>query len=828
MVPLADNPFLLARRREILNFATMDPQQASQVYNQLRSLQDHSPTSQQQTSVLLASSLDTLTSGFDISRIPLSRLKQMMRDPMIQFALFFIRAQLMRARWKIKCDDPQVAAFVDRALREIYPSLVSQYMLKLVFGYQALVKRFQLSNPTWTYVDVNGTESPIWNQGNIQALTWKPFVNLPPEAVDPIWGTDGSFNGITYKPVATTGSAGASGQGQQEYTVLESLWFTNEKESVQGSLWGYPRIGYAYRFWWSFWFNWGLADRHFEKDADPPAIVYYPANKTDMIDIGGQRVSRRQMALNIGDSARSNSTIALPGDVVKDDQGKSTTIREWEITFPKGNTNFDAFAARFLQLQQMMLRAMMVPEEAFQAKGGTAGYNSTGQLQEAFVSSQIVLMQEFDFDLNRYVIPDILAANFQDLAVEATKVTSGLDVDDIDLVKIIIQGIANSDPSVLGLDYSSMLDSVGLPRLSSEALAQVQQQQNVAAQTAKPSESQAKPGEAGVTQQGLYYGAREVVKLSSPDDAETTFMAELTSVAALTDHEVMSNASRLRGVWRTALKYDFSVATNLLQDYGSKLDLDETFFERFFRRITNRAHDTAAQTRRVLMSVMRRAAIVELERAGIKDFSWDPAHSTLASTFLSERAGEMVTGISDTTRDQLRTYLSDLVSRDTPVAHMPHLVRAHFEMFSSWRADRIVRTEISNAYNMATLFAAQDAGVAQVQAIDAQLGPERSDPECIERNGRIFPISEAFSEQAKEHTNGTLQWRMLRKPVRVSSLPVPANVPTGVLAASDDSDKEVVVRFSEKLNERQRNNYLLAIVDNINAGAQPDELPVAA
>lgn len=783
-VDLRENPFAqqalqFASKNKVVDQAKLgaDVQKAAKT--------DSAPSAQAQTQTVPLASLNQLLSKFDVQRIPISRLRLMRRDPMIAFALFFIQAQLLRARWSIKCPDAQVAAFVDNALREIWPSLVMTYMNKLTFGYQAAVKRFALTNPDWTYIDSqnpNATETPVWDNGSIQAVTWKPFVPLPPEGAEPIWDDNGDFNGINYNPGLVQVSGGSPPKGDPiEYDVLRSLWFTNEAQSVHGSLWGYPRIGYAYRFWWSFWFNWGLADRHFEKDADPPTIVRYPPGRT-LADKDGTQRDSRAMALLIGNQARSNSTIAMPSDVVVDDQGMAKNTFEWSIEFLRGGGNFEVFEKRFAQLQTMILRSCMVPEEAFQAKGGSAGYNSTGQLQEAFQSSQITLMQELDMDVNRYVIPQIVAANFSDRNVKAVKITAGFDIEDIELAKSIIQGAANSDVAQLQLDMRHLLEAVGLPVLTPAEVQQAQADKQAAlekqAQAMKPDPQSATPGkdgQAGVNNQGLYYDARETINLDDTRKTrESLFLADLMAVGSLRDHVVLADARSLRGVWADVIRKDFSDASALLVDYqGQPLGFDETFFERWQRRASARVQEAVAQTRRVLASVMRRGSTVEFERAGLSDYSWDPLNSQLASDYIKQRGLALVEDITSTTREEIRTLLSDLVSRNIPSDHIPSLVQAHFEFFSEWRADRLVRTEIVNAYNYATLYAGLDAEIEQAQAIDAQLGPARSDKECIDRNGRVFSLAEAIIEQGREHPQGTLQWRLLKEPTTAERLPVP-------------------------------------------------------
>ena len=281
----------------------------------------------------------------------------------------------------------------------------------------------------------------------------------------------------------------------------------------------------------------------------------------------------------------------------------------------------------------------------------------------------------------------------------------------------------------------------------------------------------------GVTKNGLYYDAKPTIYLDEKKiDQETLFLADLMAVGSLADPIVLTDARSLHRVWAEVIKRDFSDASMLLQDYaGTDLGFDENFMERWSRRAANRVQDAVAQTRRVLASIMRRGSTIEFERAGLTEFSWDPSYSTGASEYIKQRGLVLVDDITSTTRNELQTFLADLTKRQVDPQHIPTLLRAHFEFFSEWRADRIVRTEVVRAYNMATLYAAQENGIQQAQAIDAQLGPARSDPACIARNGRVFTIAEAFVEQDSEHVNGTLQWHLLAKPTTKERLPVPRN-----------------------------------------------------
>src|SRR6186997_3336646 len=144
---------------------------------------------------------EILGQPFNITRIPLSKLEQMRRDPIIAFGLMFVKVPLIRAHWYIDSTDPQRAAFVENCLRAIYGRLILAYTNCFDYGYSPIVKRFEYSQPDWTYLDpITNEEKPVWPEGNAQALVWKPFVALDPRKSKPKFNSKGEFAGIDYAP----------------------------------------------------------------------------------------------------------------------------------------------------------------------------------------------------------------------------------------------------------------------------------------------------------------------------------------------------------------------------------------------------------------------------------------------------------------------------------------------------------------------------------------------------------------------------------------------------------------------------------------------------
>ena len=74
------------------------------------------------------------------------------------------------------------------------------------------------------------------------------------------------------------------------------------------------------------------------------------------------------------------------------------------------------------------------------------------------------------------------------------------------------------------------------------------------------------------------------------------------------------------------------------------------------------------------------------------------------------------------------------------------------------RATIIARTETKYAQNVSTIEVGREAGAGQMMIFDGRLGPDRSDPDHIARDGSIVTIEEASQMASDEHPNGTLSF----------------------------------------------------------------------
>jgi hypothetical protein len=442
----------------------------------------------------------------DASKVSLTDCHQMRRDPMIAFGLSFIKAYLARADWYIKSSDPRRAAFIDGALRRIYGRFVLQWGGCLDYGYQALVKNFERGQVDWTYIDDTGAELKVW-PSSAPPLLWKPFTALNPKWAQPVFNLDGEFDGINYN-VAASGSRFPFEPGGSEDPAVPlewALWATNEKDSVFGSLYGYPRTGYAYRYWWAYWYRFGLADRAFEKWADPPVIAYHPVELATGDDGNARNFTAEALAL--AEKIRSGANVSLPSTPVESMQdGRATNLRAWELTQMKVETNFDALNDAFEYLDVSKLRALMVPEQAFlEGKGGTSSRNVASTLGDTFEESQAVIKAEIDDHINRYMIPQLLEANFGPGGATCEIVTTGFDAQDVETGRAIVQAFAQNAPAELaGIDIRKLLTRLGIPMLNPTQAKKAQEELLANLQKMKPAPVQPKDGSSGVNDKGQY------------------------------------------------------------------------------------------------------------------------------------------------------------------------------------------------------------------------------------------------------------------------------------------------------------------------------------
>ena len=1092
---------------ELAEDSTLDEAANKKLGDKIRRSRDYAPSTRVQTDsykYFQEQATAMLGAPYDVSKIPIDVLTQMKFDPMIMFAEHFITMPLLRARWHIECEDAQVAAFVDAALRKIYASYLLERSQSHIYGFKPIVKRFELDNPDWKYLDPTKSDTtiPVWDSKNVEAKIFKHFVGLPsdPEICQPEFNAAGEFDGIRYIPPAGQAAGfpfntkARNDGAERKIPAHLSLWATNQRHTVDGcsppdekvltsdgyvpiseldpdkhqlaqfssgkilrfnrkngapghrfevgsreykgnlitittpngvtrvtpnhkltvkwqeeiankyavyimskrsddgddkyrigiakvsrtkekqrtsgvlhrmfkedadegwivdifdtkseaifaeqkwsyqynipdltfkvknhvltqeqhdglwdelkdtedgainlladqgrdinyplytkgknpkggrgeftvaacnlfeqmriptdpgvgqkaewhdikldredyeglvyslevppynhyisngnitqnSLWGFPRIGYAYRYWFSYWLRWAMYDRYFERKSDPPTVVYYPT------DPGGgtedeDGASMKSYALKIGDAAKSGGTIALPGDFVTDFEGRVTGNREWEVKEMEISGDLTHFVESFEYLDKMKVTSLLVPDKAIRGGADSTDAEHTFNI---FKQSEASEMEQIDDEINRFIIPDLIAANFPDRNVTAKKVTTGFDDADLDTMMEIIRVVGQSDQNALkSVDFDKMLDVIGVPAINHDELVRREQVIKDEIANAKPEPIVPIPGEqAGVDEQGFYVQPREVIRLAE----DSSFVSKLPATKHYEDEQVLKDARSINAKWNVAYKdiYD-DIAT-----YISKTDLSEAYDENFadedqasklaYQIISNwnfgknKTNKLIKDTKALVKNIIARAGSRELKRIRTQE-DWKPDSESVA-TYLEDRGALYVKAVEDTIKDEVASYLAEQIRLGKTNDEIAAGIREHFsDSFPDWKATRLVRSEVRDAYNFATLEAGQQAGIKVVQAIDAQLGD--TDEECIARNGNFYSIPQALTETLREHPHGTLEWTLIPDVSSVSEITVNASELDEDDIGYYDNETNTIY-FSDKATDLETTQFKLAL-----------------
>lgn len=752
---------------------------------------------------------DELGQPFNFETIPLRKLKQMSKDPMLRFGLHYITTPHIRAPYHIEARDKnginaQVAGFMGEAWKIIHANYIMQSLLSLRWGHQPIVKRFQMANPGGVYRDETEADpakqlKPVWDEGNVLPVIWKPFVALDPARCEPIFDdTTGEFAGINYEvPSSDKKKKSGSGSGSatkafREIDVFRSLWITHDRDSQFGSIYGYPRIGHAYRYWWSYWYSWAMIDRAIERMAVPPLLAYHPVGDWEDPDNPDETQPYHEIALDAAERLRSNAIAAVPSTLATAGlEDKGTQQREWDFKFLETeNLPIEQMLLFAQYCDVMKLRSLWVPEQAFiEGQGGSSSRNVTERMSEAHIESQANLWETNIDHVNRYVFPQLLARNHPEFVNNGGTcriVGHGFAKDDIELLKQLIQLVGQSDPNKLGVDIRAGLERLNVPLLTPEKQAQELADAALAAQTAQPpvvpgvtarasgagifapgstnGGSVPEPAAPGASVLGfddmvVYIQPGESIELSDSEE----FLSSLPTSAHYSDKTMRALSLQLRRLWKGHMRElypDLARFVNAqqieLEDQPSRRTVTMAAAKKAATKLlkdwsvgSKRLEQLGKQSRILLEKMMQRANKITSKQSNLKT-SFDPE---IYDEWLTRQVGRLIKSTHETVRDEVRNFLINEIRDGNDAKQIAENLREHFTSMSVSKADMIARSEARDAYNAATLMTGEQAELKYVRAHD---GTE-FDETCRDRNGKLMTINQAWRETNPSRTHPRCQ-----------------------------------------------------------------------
>lgn len=767
---------------------------------------------------------------FSVRHVPFDQLREMSTDLMLAFGWFFTIAPLIRADWDIDCPDAQLAAAVDEAFRPIATATYLNFSNALWYGHQPLVKRFKLGRLGGFYRNPQSSDPdadlPVW-AGTADALLWKPPMALNPSHCLPMWDDDGNMAGFKFSTVPIPNFDMISAASAYGYEVVPgkvigpdyAMWLANEQELNFGSIYGSARTKRAYRYWWSYWYRWALADRAFENKVDPPKIVYFPTDFDSFIDsddLDGAIDTAREKAIRLGNSTRSGATIALPADFVEGPDGKPTSARKWEISYLSGQEHFADLDQTFAHLDTLKLRSWFVPEQALiEGRGQTSSRNVAAQLGEVYQESQQLLIDQYDAYVSEHMFPQFIAANFPNkIGTPCRRKTRGLGQLDAQLRQTVLTLIGQVRGEVIPVDIRELLRQSNIPMLSRDGMkAEIKDIAELARLSAPP----VRPPEATGGTQGYnsgvektpmgetrYFEPPQRIILSESDG----WMHDLPDTPHYRDAGVRSAIVRMRRLFVERYSEQYASFAAFLEAQPTLHLADAAAAAQTPPQgVSSSGAKTAAEALIGLWAASEAAGVVgaPIEAIGVAGsvaarmaelvskiaiaggtgalkgarLAAEDFGAGVLTPWVTARVGSSINSIDSTVRAEAQSWLESQLQTTVDARVTATAAREHFADFPTTHADRVARTETRDAYNRGTLEALHLAGVEQVQAHDASNGTDHmTDADCLARDGKIFNLQDALT--VDEHPNGTLYWMPLStdhlRVERVAHLPEHLNL----------------------------------------------------
>lgn len=327
-------------------------------------------------------------------RISVDVLDRMVKDPQIKLGIIVVMGIIRGLGWSIDCANQSQKKFLKFAINRIYPQLIRSLRCTLLFGFSSNEIVYERRHVIIR--DVVGKDGDVVTFfDKPDALIVKYMKDHYPSSIKIVRHTSTErFLGI----------AQSKSNGDVTYLKYGPRLFFYAIDDHFGNYFGEPRIAGAYAPWfWSQAFMEFMA-AYMERRGTPQLIVNYPFGRR--IDVDGDEVDAKDVALEIGTSLLANSVAAVPTEF---EDGNAV----WNVKYLTDDKRADMFERVLNYFDVLKLRGLGIPDRALAQEllpGGTsAGTESSRDLMLTTMSG---LTEELQSAINTQILPVLQHQNF--------------------------------------------------------------------------------------------------------------------------------------------------------------------------------------------------------------------------------------------------------------------------------------------------------------------------------------------------------------------------------------------------------------------------------
>lgn len=317
--------------------------------------------------------------AYDPTPVAIPTKKRMRADAQLQYALSAVKAPILSAPFHFECRSAEIHALLTEVFIKsgFLHELLTQSLNAVDFGFQACESMWRLGENFKIEWDMPNADGGMDVKSKTFSEIFLPrrFKDLDPAKVTLLRDNNSDFvgliHGVTPTPLLTTQDI-REAMRTSNVNVLnaeKSFLFTPTLE--WGNYRGVGRLDWAYDPW--FWQNvtYLIALRWYERKADPPYVMYAPADMgldgsevsdSESYDAAGNRVDSMVLGSRALAKLRSTGGVVLPSQVFMDDEGRPSTVRAWELREVKIQDMHPAFLDFINHLDKKKTRAVLAPE----------------------------------------------------------------------------------------------------------------------------------------------------------------------------------------------------------------------------------------------------------------------------------------------------------------------------------------------------------------------------------------------------------------------------------------------------------------------------------
>lgn len=345
--------------------------------------------------------------------ISYTTLDKMSKHHQMAFAHAFIRMPLESVDWWVDCEDKDVSAFLQQAIRPIWRKLVKSSCEAVKFG----CAPHELVWEQKTDYQVRDKDKSVNNTMQTAFLIAKA------KAIDPAYVTlmlqDDDFAGFKQM-------IGVGGDVARE----KAYHFVHDE--IFGNIYGRPRFIHSYDPWYWQSIVVGFTNRYLERSGSPISLATAPEGFTATGQDGAGNpieTNNLDLAQAVAEAVREGTAVSLPS------AGKDEP--QWGLEYLSDDNRGGAFDPVLNKYDTWMLRGMFIPERALTQDAAVGTNAMAGTHGDMFIMSEESLIADIADAVNEYIIPQLLLYNFGAGAPEAYVKVKGFTDERKQMIKEI-------------------------------------------------------------------------------------------------------------------------------------------------------------------------------------------------------------------------------------------------------------------------------------------------------------------------------------------------------------------------------------------------------